>query len=318
MGLACLFGHKWDGCRCVRCGEIRDEGHNYTHFRPSNTGKCVGTCKCGKKQELEHDWVGGKCARCGLRWDDTYEYAISMMDEKNYYEAYKCFERIEKGPFGGSYAVQKNNCITQAYEHISNLIAQNDYTHFDYVKHVSGSLFQMEANRKTFGKKSYTYTEKVDEQICSVIKENIDKKDYKSVRGWINSLNYLRSDICKSINSDTMNDGLYGVAQQCIDEKEYKEALEWLQALPDDYPNRTEKLEECEKCWQHDSRNPVFCPKSTDGIHRWESVPGSEKKIINGVTNPIYYTERCVYCGREERREYVDYDAIREAYKYNY
>ena len=96
MKITCLFGHKWNGCKCDRCGEIRDEGHSYTHFQPSATGKCVGTCKCGKQQELEHDWVGGKCARCGLRWDDTYEYAISMMDEKNYYEAYKCFERIEK------------------------------------------------------------------------------------------------------------------------------------------------------------------------------------------------------------------------------
>ena len=25
----CLFGHKWNGCKCERCGKIRDEGHDF-------------------------------------------------------------------------------------------------------------------------------------------------------------------------------------------------------------------------------------------------------------------------------------------------
>ncbi len=339
MGLACLFGHKWDGCRCVRCGEIRDEGHNYTHFRPSNTGKCVGTCKCGKKQELEHEWVGEKCARCGLRRDFSYEYAMQMMEEKKYFDAFKRFEMLEKGPLGGyvegsggSFKDKKKECFDLAYESASDAIVRNDYAYFQYqtlfdygLDQMEDALVEIELRRKIknniqIGRNRHPLMDKLKEQICSAIMESIEKKDYQSAQGWLQSLGYRWKDICKTYirDSATLNLGLYGIAQQCIDEKEYKEALKWLQALPDDYPNRTEKLEECEKCWQHDSRNPVFCPKSTDGIHRWESVPGSEKKIINGVTNPIYYTERCVYCGREERREYVDYDAIREAYKYNY
>ena len=36
--MACIFGHKWDGCKCTKCGETRNE---------------------------EHNWEGAKCKRCG-------------------------------------------------------------------------------------------------------------------------------------------------------------------------------------------------------------------------------------------------------------
>ena len=38
--MACLFGHKWDGCRCTKCGKTRDEGHAWDG--------CVCTA-CGKE-----------------------------------------------------------------------------------------------------------------------------------------------------------------------------------------------------------------------------------------------------------------------------
>jgi len=27
--MACLFGHKWNGCKCARCGKSRDENHDW-------------------------------------------------------------------------------------------------------------------------------------------------------------------------------------------------------------------------------------------------------------------------------------------------
>ena len=37
--MACLFGHKWDGCICSKCGAKRNENHDWED----------GTCKkCGK------------------------------------------------------------------------------------------------------------------------------------------------------------------------------------------------------------------------------------------------------------------------------
>lgn len=48
MGLICkISGHKWNGCRCERCREIRDE---------------------------QHDWNGSKCDRCGKMRDKLYDY----------------------------------------------------------------------------------------------------------------------------------------------------------------------------------------------------------------------------------------------------
>ena len=70
MKLSCIFGHKWNGCTCERCGEVRSEGHEYTSYTP-NGKECVGHCKCGWRKVFEHDYqtVPGRCydvcSRCG-------------------------------------------------------------------------------------------------------------------------------------------------------------------------------------------------------------------------------------------------------------
>ncbi len=60
--MACLFGHKWNGCKCTRCGKIRDEGHAWNG--------CTCTI-CGKSRDEGHVWKPTKnacvqvCSRCG-------------------------------------------------------------------------------------------------------------------------------------------------------------------------------------------------------------------------------------------------------------
>jgi len=44
--MACLFGHKWDGCKCTKCGKTRDEEHNW---------KDRSCTVCGKPQLLSED-----------------------------------------------------------------------------------------------------------------------------------------------------------------------------------------------------------------------------------------------------------------------
>ena len=45
MGIACLFGHKWNGCTCSRCGTHRDSNHDYQPL----SGRCEEKCTiCGK------------------------------------------------------------------------------------------------------------------------------------------------------------------------------------------------------------------------------------------------------------------------------
>ena len=76
--MVCLFGHKWDGCKCTKCGKTRDEGHDWdlckgvckrcgaTQPAKHDWDLCKGVCKrCGAEQPEQHDWDGLKCKRCG-------------------------------------------------------------------------------------------------------------------------------------------------------------------------------------------------------------------------------------------------------------
>jgi len=63
--MACFFGHKWDGCKCTKCGETRDEQHQFAPV----PGECLKRCeRCGK--EIKHQWVEDGngfriCTNCG-------------------------------------------------------------------------------------------------------------------------------------------------------------------------------------------------------------------------------------------------------------
>ena len=50
-----IKGHNWQGCKCLRCGEKRDEEHIWSGC------KCT---VCGKERDKEHSWVGIDCQAC--------------------------------------------------------------------------------------------------------------------------------------------------------------------------------------------------------------------------------------------------------------
>ena len=61
MGLTCnIRGHKWDGCKCTRCGAKRDEGHRYELVGYYDF--CQEVCSvCGDtRNRKEHDWIFAK------------------------------------------------------------------------------------------------------------------------------------------------------------------------------------------------------------------------------------------------------------------
>jgi len=67
--MACLFGHKWNGCKCEKCGKTRDDGHSFLQAEE----KCVEICSiCGAEREGTHKYalVQGKdeecCSVCGI------------------------------------------------------------------------------------------------------------------------------------------------------------------------------------------------------------------------------------------------------------
>ncbi|OQB94319.1 MAG: hypothetical protein BWX84_00243 [Verrucomicrobia bacterium ADurb.Bin118] len=58
MNFKCLLGHDWVGCKCIRCGKVRDEEHDWN----KDCEKCV---KCGATRQGAHQWQGCKCSKCG-------------------------------------------------------------------------------------------------------------------------------------------------------------------------------------------------------------------------------------------------------------
>lgn len=71
MSAVCsIFGHKWYGCTCSRCGIRRDAGHSWKKCR----------CEiCGKIRDEDHEWDHCRCSKCGKTRDEehyfSYEHA---------------------------------------------------------------------------------------------------------------------------------------------------------------------------------------------------------------------------------------------------
>lgn len=58
MSITCKIGvHTWDGCKCLKCGKIRDYEHNWSQ-------DCEKCYKCGKKRFTSHTWNTGDCNSC--------------------------------------------------------------------------------------------------------------------------------------------------------------------------------------------------------------------------------------------------------------
>lgn len=85
--MGCLFMHKWDGCKCIKCGQTRDRDHRpedvpgkclrrcavcgqewvKPHTYEDVADRCVKKCSvCGDEIPVPHSFVKGKCSRCGL------------------------------------------------------------------------------------------------------------------------------------------------------------------------------------------------------------------------------------------------------------
>ena len=89
--MPCFLGHQWDGCRCKKCGKMRDEDHRFElvagqckkmcavcdkleetpHQYKPLPDQCLEQCTlCGQTHSGNHPWRYAKdhktCARCGV------------------------------------------------------------------------------------------------------------------------------------------------------------------------------------------------------------------------------------------------------------
>ncbi|MEA5047529.1 MAG: hypothetical protein VB034_02850 [Eubacteriales bacterium] len=95
--MACLFGHKWNGCKCTKCGKTRDEHHDWNG--------CI--CRiCGKTRDENHDWNGCKCRICGKVRDKGHEFVSVSGSSKT-----RCVKCGKEG-----YAKQKDVPATKQAE----------------------------------------------------------------------------------------------------------------------------------------------------------------------------------------------------------
>ena len=121
MGIGCLFGHKWNGCTCARCGTVRDQEHSWQ----TEDGKCEAKCAiCGRVSEMPHKWehdewsLEEKCAVCGrTRKDPDYTgLAVSLIRSadmpKRGDETWNGFHKIgeQLNKYGGMDAM-RNVCM---------------------------------------------------------------------------------------------------------------------------------------------------------------------------------------------------------------
>lgn len=101
--MACLFGHKWEGCTCRKCGKTRDMQHDFQPVpdrceeKCSRCGKtrprdhkfslmkdrCFEKCeRCGELRE-KHEYKNGFCVRCGRQSDRPFELYDLTPQEKD-------------------------------------------------------------------------------------------------------------------------------------------------------------------------------------------------------------------------------------------
>ena len=147
MGLACLFGHKWDGCTCARCGDKRDSDHCYI-WKPE-TGKaesgCVQVCeKCHSVKEgsfSRHQFKANDrsdlvCERCGylIRLSTDEELAsfilthqedevliLSLLPQINYTGQLKRILRHPKSEFKTLFTIFRQLGYTEREQFLESL-----------------------------------------------------------------------------------------------------------------------------------------------------------------------------------------------------
>jgi len=79
MSIICFIMHKWNGCICNRCQQVRDSYHTL-----DNLDDLVQCCRaCGKVVCLsQHRWQEGKgiCERCGVICDHSSTTTLEVLD----------------------------------------------------------------------------------------------------------------------------------------------------------------------------------------------------------------------------------------------
>ena len=83
-------GHRWDGCKCTVCGAVRDQGHDWSK-------DCDSCSRCGAKSPTGHAWDGCQCTKCGKTRNEGHHWdgckctrCGRYRDEGHHWDGCKC------------------------------------------------------------------------------------------------------------------------------------------------------------------------------------------------------------------------------------
>lgn len=74
-----VLGHRWDACRCARCGAERDKGHRFEKLENVCREKCQ---VCGKEEKIPHAWNRCVCTQCAKVRDKNHDWMYTTECER--------------------------------------------------------------------------------------------------------------------------------------------------------------------------------------------------------------------------------------------
>ena len=70
--MACIFGHKWKGCKCEICGKTKHDLNGCMCRKCFKTQHVLDGCVCTRCGETQHKWTTScKCTKCGEPCDEN-------------------------------------------------------------------------------------------------------------------------------------------------------------------------------------------------------------------------------------------------------
>ena len=213
MGIICsIAGHKWNGCKCERCGVYRDWEHEWLPVQGKCTekcricgrtrtvdhrwetvlDKCEEKCKvCGQVRKIDHTWNGCRCERCGeIRKEGHKWEAVAGKCEE------KCVLCGQSRAIPHTYV--KGICTVCGYEEINEIIAEIKNCSYSNPNQASKLISQVDDKTKLFPLITDNDAWKCDLRKLEIIIKAIKEDPRTSIMDlddiWIKSIRVIGRD----------------------------------------------------------------------------------------------------------------------------
>ena len=165
MSIVCnIAGHKWNGCKCLRCGVLRDREHEWRPVQGQCTEKCricghtrtvehkwepvLDKCEekcniCGQVRKIDHTWNGCRCERCGEIRNESHKWeSVAGKCEE------KCVVCGQTRTIPHTFV--NGICTICGYEEVNEIIAEIKNCSYRYPDQVSKLISQVNDKTKLF------------------------------------------------------------------------------------------------------------------------------------------------------------------------